>query len=580
MVESDSYRRKDCYVEQGRLGLYGKGGRYSVPAPIAKESYAYKYIQEDWTQIFLERELMLSNTCSMVENEHGEPWSSVMDMDSIAVDDDKYNECCYREVSPLEYYMDLFPPDTIEDYRTKLDAWNDALDDVIRCDVHGEYVPRVYIPTPVVSCNYVRQGYEVTDKRGWYQRNMPMFSDYKVLDQTTNNRFALCSLCTYLGRQKTAKRAYDIRGYCIDLDWVTLRNLENLFALIDRGIIPRPTYVINSGHGVHIVYVFAKAIPIRRQHIPFLQEVKKRLTDVVWTNDTSSYEQYGESKQYQGIYQCFRMPGSWAKFDATANKRKTRFIIRAYKVGRRVDLSDLTAFLDNYMVKYHMGHKWGKKLDLRPENDLSSVLYNHYTLDEARVLFPDWYERRVVQGEAKGHWTCTKGLYDWWYDILQRPGTVICGHRYASLCCLFIYAIKCAIPLEDAYADAMNLVEYFDELTIEESNHFTPYDVECAAKYYDAKYYTVSYNGRHGIKSMSGIENLDDFKTVKRNGHKQKAHLAMARAYRADASYEHVGRPSHREAVQKWKEQNPEGRKADCIRETGLSKPTVYRWWN
>lgn len=24
----------------------------------------------------------------------------------------------------------------------------------------------------------------------------------------------------------------------------------------------------------------------------------------------------------------------------------------------------------------------------------------------------------------------------------------------------------------------------------------------------------------------------------------------------------------------------PDGRKADCIRDTGLSKPTVYKWWD
>ena len=31
--------------------------------------------------------------------------------------------------------------------------------------------------------------------------------------------------------------------------------------------------------------------------------------------------------------------------------------------------------------------------------------------------------------------------------------------------------------------------------------------------------------------------------------------------------------------VAEWRSQHPEGRKADCIRETGLSKPTVYKWW-
>lgn len=31
--------------------------------------------------------------------------------------------------------------------------------------------------------------------------------------------------------------------------------------------------------------------------------------------------------------------------------------------------------------------------------------------------------------------------------------------------------------------------------------------------------------------------------------------------------------------VEEWQRQHPDGKKADCIRETGLSKPTVYKWW-
>lgn len=34
------------------------------------------------------------------------------------------------------------------------------------------------------------------------------------------------------------------------------------------------------------------------------------------------------------------------------------------------------------------------------------------------------------------------------------------------------------------------------------------------------------------------------------------------------------------QTVLEWRQQHPDGRKVDCIRETGLSKPTVYRWWD
>lgn len=30
----------------------------------------------------------------------------------------------------------------------------------------------------------------------------------------------------------------------------------------------------------------------------------------------------------------------------------------------------------------------------------------------------------------------------------------------------------------------------------------------------------------------------------------------------------------------RWRLDHPRGKKADCIRDTGLSKPTVYKWWD
>lgn len=31
--------------------------------------------------------------------------------------------------------------------------------------------------------------------------------------------------------------------------------------------------------------------------------------------------------------------------------------------------------------------------------------------------------------------------------------------------------------------------------------------------------------------------------------------------------------------VQKWRQENPEKRKIDCAKETGLSRPTINKWW-
>ena len=34
-----------------------------------------------------------------------------------------------------------------------------------------------------------------------------------------------------------------------------------------------------------------------------------------------------------------------------------------------------------------------------------------------------------------------------------------------------------------------------------------------------------------------------------------------------------------KEIVKEWRKQHPYGRKIDCERETGLSRPTVIKWW-
>ena len=32
--------------------------------------------------------------------------------------------------------------------------------------------------------------------------------------------------------------------------------------------------------------------------------------------------------------------------------------------------------------------------------------------------------------------------------------------------------------------------------------------------------------------------------------------------------------------IQEWRKSNPNGSRYACIKETGISKPTVYKWWD
>jgi hypothetical protein len=71
----------------------------------------------------------------------------------------------------------------------------------------------------------------------------------------------------------------------------------------------------------------------------------------------------------------------------------------------------------------------------------------------------------------------------------------------------------------------------------------------------------------------------------KRNWRKQAEHLGRARAVQAfddpDGRWRNrEGRPKAQICVFEWRQQHPEGRKADCHRDTGLDPKTIRKWWD
>ena len=121
----------------------------------------------------------------------------------------------------------------------------------------------------------------------------------------------------------------------------------------------------------------------------------------------------------------------------------------------------------------------------------------------------------------------------------------------------------------------------FVELSmIEHTNPLTQDDIDSALEVYSREYYNFT---------IADIEKLTDLRITrnKRNKRKQALHLKLARANRDILCVERGkkdwrdgnGRPSKEQIVQEWQELHPRGKKSECIKDTGLSKPTVYKWW-
>ncbi|CAM2916688.1 hypothetical protein ERTO105960_09370 [Erysipelothrix tonsillarum] len=109
---------------------------------------------------------------------------------------------------------------------------------------------------------------------------------------------------------------------------------------------------------------------------------------------------------------------------------------------------------------------------------------------------------------------------------------------------------------------------------------FTHEDVLSALNAYDENYKNFP---RADLEKLTAIAMPKN----KRNNRKQKDHLKLARGQLAilrELGEVEEGRPkgsgTKKEIVEKWKFENPEGTKAQCIRDTGISKMTVYKWWD
>ena len=428
---------------------------------------------------------------------------------------------------------------------------------------YEEVKPRDFYRAVFPEGSFEREGHPEDEKcngvltviEGEKARNYIVFDELNMVDEVKGKEFAIMSPVGYSGRNRTAKNARWLYGIAVDLDGVEMEQLRDVFYQMKNEFLPQCTYCVNSGHGLHLYYLFEKPVPLYRHLQDQLREFKYELIRKIWNRYTSTYTER-EQVQYQGIFQGFRMVG-------TQSKLGKRYPVTAFETGERVTVEYLNDFLmdDSKAVT-----------DFKYKSDLS--------LAEAKKKYPEWYEKRIVRGEKKGRWHIKRDLYDWWLRKIQS-GAVSAGHRYWCLSVLASYGIKCDIPEDEVLTDALALLPMFDNISDDEHNRFTKRDVLDAMNMYQENYVTYS---RAEVERVSGISVPQN----KRNGRKQEQHIKIMNAIRdiehPDGEWRNKeGRPKgssqQKKLVEKWQKSHPDGKKADCIRDTGLSKPTVYKWW-
>lgn len=451
----------------------------------------------------------------------------------------------FQAVEPRAFYRGIFPKGQLE-HKGEL--------------LEGKYTG-IFVS---ISNDKDEQG-----KRKVYRYNIT--DELDAIDiATASNDFCLCSPLSYAGKKRTAERARMLYAIAIDLDKIRIVNnkpigLENLWERHIEAVrrIPKPTYIVSSGTGLHLYYVLEQPLPLFQNVAQELQEYKRELTRIIWHDTIVDIKNSAEIQQ-EGIYQGFRMPGTITKNGGRA---------QAFITGERVTMDYLNSFVSST-------YKAMRAEEIKKRGNIS--------LAEAKEKYPEWYDKRIVKGEKKGVWAVNRNLYEWWKRKIIDGAQV--GHRYYCIMMLAIYAQKCSyydeknnpnpVTQEELEKDCFALLDYMESLTNDDNNHFGEDDILDALEAFQERWTTYP---RRAIEYRTAIA----IPANKRNGQTQSDHLEEARAIRdirarrrGEKWDAHNGRKSKAEIVKAWRLSNPIGTKAECIAETGLAKMTVYKHWD
>ena len=221
-------------------------------------------------------------------------------------------ENSFTEVYASDFYRDIFPIGSFEE--------------------KGIYEKGKYngIAVAIVAGDSKAKRYTVTD-------------DLEIIDTLVEtDDFCIMSPISYAGKSRKSEFARFLYAMAIDLDGVdTLDEWNFLMTQIDKGHemlsfvwgLPRPTYIVGSGTGLHLYFVFERPIPLFRSTVKELERLRRRITWQAWTQGASSLH---DNVQYESLFQGFRMVGS-----ITKNGERTR----AFKVGEKVTVEYLNQYV-------------------------------------------------------------------------------------------------------------------------------------------------------------------------------------------------------------------------------------------
>ena len=348
----------------------------------------------------------------------------------------------------------------------------------------------------------------------------------------------------------------------IDLDGVDPEQLEDVFYQMSNGSIPEATYIINSGHGLHLYYFLTEPIALYNNRLTAITKFKNALTWIIWNGYTSKFKK----RDSQGATQQYRVVGSMTKLGSG-------YPCTAYlKSGERVSLDYLNNFIENYS----------------PDRKIAKLVFTQSLGKEYwKEHNPNWY-KRVILGEKVEIKRTPR--FPWLSEKMKELVLDYCrdGNRYNGLKLFFENAAALGVSYQECYDWAVSQLDELNSRTVKVNNEFTIDDINAAAAAYK------TFNAKTPkLETIEGVFNCH-IERNRRNGRTQQEHMARLNAlhnsglthrgsFTADdkEKFRKGGQAGSKEQViRDYIRANPKATKAQVIKATGISKPTVYKWYD
>lgn len=384
-------------------------------------------------------------------------------------------------------------------------------------------------------------------------KHMVKMSVDEAIDQAVDRNDILLGGSTYFKNFVSKATAKDVHALIIDMDNVWAGVLQSAFQNDwneDDKELPKPTYIVNSGTGLHLYFLFDEPIPHYVCNSEKIDQLYRRLA--VQQTTSRIYLQ----KQVQWFGQDFRMAGSLNKY----NWRN-----EVFRVGEKWDIDRLAQAVgmeDTHFVRY--GEPRTRQLVKR--------------------------ERTKNRTKRKG-WRCNQGFYD--YTLERCRNETKEGNRYMSFCALTVIAWKCNVPISKVEQDLKGLIPKYNKGA---KRQITEKEIEHALRMYNEKAmltqrerlqgwigweYKPQTNRHYGKQVFKRKKSQEARDKGLKNTNLEVRGWAVRDAMYPDGEWRNKdGAPSKQEEVRAWRQLHPDGKPKDCMADTGISKNTVYRWWN